>query len=232
MSVHGRRIEHDLKSREYAFPRRAARIGNVRHTMNAPHVDQFYLGGCVGFSGTNMLNCAKAVRSRSKYNRAVPIGNAGYSYLGNKDGIRNYHEATIRDQWPESYPPTDTGSSALGLMKWWADISIINGYQWTFDFNGFLQALSVQPVLVGTWWYDDMMSTSSDGQIHTSLSGGRGGHEYLATEIIRDTRFIGFEQSWGENPPGFGKEGRFFMPWDVVEALIMDEGDVAVPSFL
>ena len=89
--------------------------------MNAPHVDQFFLSGCVGFSGTNMLNTTAGIRSRRTFNAVVPIGKAGSSYLGNDDGIRSYHEATLRDPYPGQYPPDDEGSSAIGLMKWLRD---------------------------------------------------------------------------------------------------------------
>lgn len=211
--------------------------------MNAPHVDQFYTSGCVGFSGTNMLNTTAAVRSRTVFNRKVPYGRAGISYLGHDDGIRNYHEATVRDPFPGQYPPDDDGSSAIGLMKWWKDAGVISGYDWTFTFDAFLTALQHQPVLVGTNWFDDMMSTEADGVVRSSATGGEGGHEYLATETIQPgTRIygrtwrvltLGYEQSWGANPPGFGVQGRFFMEAPLAEELIIhQQGDVAVPRFL
>src|SRR5262249_42304523 len=110
----GRKIQHDPRSREHAFTAAGLPTRHVRHAMNAPHVDQFYLSACVGFSGTNMLNTAAGVRSRRRFNVVVPIGKAGSSYLGNDDGIRNYHEATLRDPYPWQYPPKDEGSSAIG----------------------------------------------------------------------------------------------------------------------
>jgi hypothetical protein len=230
----GRVVHHDPRSRDHAFTA-AARLPtrHIRHAMNAPHVDQFFLSGCVGFSGTNMLNTTAAVRSRRRFNAEVPIGKAGSSYLGNDDGIRNYHEATLRDPYTGQYPPDDEGSSAIGLMKWWKEIGVVASYAWTFTFDDFLAALSRQPVLCGTEWYDDMMSTESDGIIHSAASGSGGGHEYLATEIIPSKKLLGFEQSWGQHPQGFGHKGRFYMSYDLAEELIIHQhGDVAVPELL
>ena len=231
----GRIVHHDPKSRDHAFIRAAGLpTRHVRHAMNAPHVDQFFLSGCVGFSGTNLLNTAYAIRSRRKFNAVVPIGNAGTSYLGNDDGIRNYHESTVRDPYPGQYPPDDEGSSAIGLMKWWKSVGVISSYSWTFSFDDFLGALSHQPVLCGTNWYDDMSSTGPDGIVQSAASGGSGGHEYLATEIIPSKKLLGFEQSWGQRPHGFGNgNGRFYMSYDLAEELIIhQQGDVAVPEVL
>ena len=79
-----------------------------------------------------------------------------------------------------------------------------------------------------------MMSTGSDGIIHSAASGSGGGHEYLATEIIPSKRMLGYEQSWGQHPQGFGNgEGRFYMSYDLAEQLIIhQQGDVAVPELL
>lgn len=228
----GRTKVHDYRSRDHEWTLRGATYRHVRHQMNAPHVDQFYTSGCVGFSGTNLLNCTKASVARQRFNKLIHQRSI-LKYLNNDDGIENYHQATVYDPFPGQYPPTDEGSSALGLMKWWKKVGVISEYKWTFTFTTFLTALSVQPVLVGTNWYDDMMDTGADGIVHSSARGSGGGHEYLATEIIPARKLIGFEQSWGENPPGFGIDGRFWMPYDLAEELIINQGgDVAVPRLL
>jgi hypothetical protein len=229
----GRIQLHDEQSRAYRLRGRPQRGLHVRHAMNAPHTDQFYTSGCVGFSGTNLLNCTAAVRSRRKFNTVHVVDKGGHTYLGNNDGLHNYSEATKRDPFPWTYPPTDEGSSAIGLMKYWKQVGVISGYRWTFDFDSFLAVLQQQPVLVGTNWYDDMMYTGHNGLIHSTASGEGNGHEYLATEIHYGPQLLGFEQSWGENPPGFGREGRFWMTFDLAEELIINQGgDVAVPGLL
>lgn len=227
----GRIRLHDPRSRNYPYPERTATRGlSVRHRFGAKHVDQFYTSGCVGYSGTNLLNCAAALGSRVQFNRKVLNAPAGRTYLGNDDGMVNYSESTKRDPFDWTYPPTDEGSSALGLMKYWREIGVITGYNWTYTFDGFLAALQRQPVTVGTTWHDDMFDTDPKGLIHTTLSTPVGGHQYIATGILWEPRLIQYQQSWGEHPPGFN--ATFYMTWDVAEALIADGGDVAVPIFL
>lgn len=227
----GRIQLHDPKSREHEYPRKrlmSVSKTNVRHAMNAAHVDQFYLSGCVGFSGTNWLNCVASVGPRKSFNQKLHQSFTSH-YLSNVDGIENYHEATLNDPFPGQYPPTDDGSSAIGLMKWWKAAGIISGYDWTFTFDQFLAALQRQPVLVGTNWYDDMMSTDAKRTVHSGASGPGGGHEYLANAIDWGRRLVGCEQSWGQHPQGFSPT--FFIPFNLAEELIINQqGDVAVPK--
>lgn len=228
----GRRVNHDPHNRDHAFVARAQRGVSVRHPMFAPNLDQFYLGACVGFAGAQFLNTVAGGLCRRRYNllHADAVRPRRLDrYLDNNDGIICYSESTVLDPFPWTYPPTDDGSSALGLMKWWKEAGIIGEYRWTFTFEAFLAALQTQPVLVGTNWYDDMMETDERGIVHSSASGDGGGHEYLANAINWDRKLIGCENSWGENV--FGNRGSFWMPFDLAEELIIHQGgDVAVPS--
>lgn len=230
----GRVVNHDPRSRDYAYPRSGPEHGlvSVRHVFSSQNLDQFYLSACVGFSGSNMLNCAKAARSRRAYNLlfadAVRPRNIG-RYLDHEDGINNYSNSTAYDPFDWEYPPTDEGSSALGLMKFWHKNHIISGYDWCFTFDQFLAALQRQPVLVGTTWYEEMNEPNPatglvESQFHTNV----GGHEYLAVGIRYDRRWIRFENSWGEQ---WGDRGGFYMHFDDVAALLADNGDIAVPRF-
>jgi hypothetical protein len=229
MDAHlGRIILHDPKSRAFAYPKKTPVAGkSVRHRLLAPNVDQFYLGACVGFSGTNLLNTRPGVRSRKRFNTALK-GLKVNKFLDNNDGIRNYSEATKRDPFEGEYPPTDDGSSALGLMKWWQDAGLIPGYDWCFTFDQFLAALQKQPVLLGTWWYEGLGEPDSRGRVHKT-GDQIGGHEFLANAILWRDRLIGCENSWGEE---WSERGKFYLTWDDAEALIMEDGDVAVPRLL
>ena len=238
----GRIRRHDPASRRYQSPHRGATRGrSVRHRLAAPHVDQFYLGGCVGFSGTNLLNTGAAVRSRAVFNRRVPIGRAGRTYLGNDDGIRNYHESTVRDPFEGIYPPDDSGSSAIGLAKWWAELGVIGGYDWVIagGMDALIATVQATPVLFGSYWFDDMFATGPDGLLTsaTDTAGASldntGGHEYLCNAVLyRGPGWLfGFEQSWGEHPQGFSPT--FYMRDELVEHLIFGlAGDVMVPRLL
>jgi hypothetical protein len=227
----GRIQLHDPRSRDYAFRSTRPISSSVTHRFDAPHVDQFYLSGCVGFAGTNMLNCAAAQRSRKQFHWIDHVRRST-RYLTNDDGLTNYHNATVNDPFDWTWPPTDEGSSALGLMKWWRAAGIIHGYEWTFDFDSFLKALETQPLLVGTNWYSDMNKPNQLGFV-APTGESLGGHEYLATGFRRvsadDDYILRFENSWGEN---WGLGGRFYMMSKNFERLLGEGADVARPRFL
>lgn len=223
----GRVTLHDPRSLAYEYPKQIVYPKSVRHVMKAPNVDQFYTSGCVGFSGVNMLNCVVAASSRRMFNVATKTRYTNH-YLNNDDGLADYSGATKYDPFPGQYPPTDEGSSALGLMKFWKAIGVITLYEWATTFNQFLAALQHQPVLLGTEWFADMMNPDSKGMI---MPTGKsvGGHEYLADQLIYPANVIGFENSWGDS---WGAGGRFFMHFDDVRRLLANDGDCAVPHFL
>lgn len=227
MNELGRIVLHDERSRDYPIRRKQLPMRSVRHAMNAANLDQFYLSACVGFAGANALNCAKGLHSRRQFN-FVFGRRRGHYYLDNKDGITNYHNATVHDPFDWVYPPTDEGSSAIGLMKFWHQHGIITGYDWAFTFDQFLAALQRQPVLIGTEWFTGMMEPDSQGRVQPA---GRslGGHQYLATEIIWNTRHIGFQNSWGED---WGLDGRFYMQMADISELLANDGDAVAPRFL
>lgn len=229
----GRFKVHDERSETHQYIRKASVGLSVRHRMLAPNDDQFYLGGCVGFSGTNLLNTRPATNSRKRFNTAIK-GLKINRFLDNNDGIRNYSEATKRDPFEGEYPPDDNGASALGLMKWWKELGLIESYKWVIDggFESVVAALQETPVLFGTWWYEGLGEPNSRGLV-TATGEQQGGHEYLANAIIWNKlpskRLIGFENSWGES---WGELGKFFMTWEQAEELWLDDGDVAVPILL
>lgn len=229
----GRIKVHDEKSREHQFVRKAEKGRSVRHALRAPNVDQFYLGACVGFSGTNLLNTAPAAKSRDKFNLVIN-GQKRNLLLGNNDGIKNYSESTKRDPFEGEYPPVDDGSSALGLMKFWQEFGIIKEYQWVIDggFDSVIAAIQQGPVLFGTWWYEGLGDPDSKGLVHPT-GDQIGGHEFCANAYLYNTlpskRLIGYEQSWGEE---WGVKGKFYIPCEEAEALWRDGGDIAVPILL
>lgn len=234
----GRVKLHDFRSRSFAYPVKIPEVGlSVLHRLDAPHVDQFYTSGCVGFSGDNFLNTRYAKNSRKAFNKIQEAlsGNDRYpfEYLDHDDGLVNYSGATVFDPFDWVYPPTDEGSSGLGLAKFWLDLGIIQRYEWTFGFEHFLAALQKQPVSVGTWWYEGMTDPDEKGFAHI-IGKRQGGHQYIASGIswgrhtLPSKRKIRFENSWGENI-AFPS---FFMTWEEAENVIEDEGDVLVPIVL
>ncbi|AZS12633.1 peptidase [Mycobacterium phage DrLupo] len=230
----GRRKLHDPRSRNFAYPvtRSTVDIGSrsITHRMDSDHLDQFYLGACVGFSGAQLLNCRIAKKSRMVANTKSKRTAFDYGYMNNDDGIEFYSNSTLLDPFDWVYPPTDEGSSALGLMKSWQELGIIRSYRWAFTFDQFLSALGKQPVLVGTNWYSGMSEPIRRNGRWLAVPGGtpQGGHEYLATGILGPSKLIRCEQSWGE---GFYAK-TFYITFDNMRWLLDQGGDVAVPELI
>lgn len=210
----GRNVEHDPRSRAFAFapatevPLRTKvwrRYGNV--------LDQGNVGACTGFAMAHTLNSA-------------PNYVKGEGTLKNPDGLRLYSRATSLDEFPGEYPPEDTGSSGLGVCKAAMEFGYITRYDWAFGFAAFLQALMHSPVAVGTYWYDQMFYPDVNGFVRP-LGQRVGGHEYVAAGIYSLTdRVLVFQNSWSKL---WGVNGRFFMTFDDFATLLSQEGDAVIP---
>lgn len=209
----GRLVEHDPQSLGYPA-RKVAAPRSVVWPHTAPVLDQGDLGSCTGNALAQCLNTANFVRSRP-YRR----------YLTERDAVDLYSLATTLDTEPGTYPPEDTGSSGLAVCKAAKQRGYLTRYDHAFGFDHFTAALSLQPVIVGTSWYDSMFTPDSRGQVHPAGQVA-GGHEYLALGINYPKQLITFLNSWGE---GWGKHGRFVMSFDDFRALLADQGDVTVP---
>ncbi|NED51184.1 hypothetical protein G3I24_09730, partial [Micromonospora aurantiaca] len=57
-----------------------------------------------------------------------------------------YSAATRLDEFDGEWPPTDTGSSGLGVAKACKRAGLISGYRHAFGLNAALTALAEQPV--------------------------------------------------------------------------------------
>jgi hypothetical protein len=228
----GRNKEHDPESRNFPAPvRRVARPVSVMHTCNAPILDQGELGSCVGNTGAEWLNCAKALRNRRRGVMVTRWGVPRHSYLNETDAVDLYAHATRRDEvTTEAYPPTDTGTSALGLGKTLQDLNFIDGYDWTFSFGALLAALALSPVCVGINWYASMYETDRAGYVTPVGTDPDGGHEILARGIDVALQRIRFRNHWTRE---WGLDGEFWMSFTVAERLIIhEEGDVMVPRLI
>jgi hypothetical protein len=209
----GRHVEHDPRSRQYPA-RKATQPRSVLWTHRAPVLDQGDLGSCTGNALAQCLNTTKFVQSRP-----------GRRYLDEQYARLLYAKATVLDTFPGAWPPTDTGSSGLGVAKAGVALGYLTRYEHAFGFDHFAAALTLQPVIVGTNWYSTMFDTDSDGFV--SPAGQlAGGHEYLALGINHRERYVTFLNSWSD---GWGVKGKFRMTLDDFTALLDEDGDVTVP---
>lgn len=217
MPALGRVVDHDERSRLYQA-RRAAAPRSVLWGHHAPVLDQGELGSCTGNATAQLLNTDYFAASRQHV--------TGGRYLAEADAVAIYSQATRLDGIPDNtYPPTDGGSSGLGAAKAGKKLGYFTGYKHCFGFNHFAATVQVQPVIVGTTWYDGMFQPSSIGFVRPS-GGVAGGHEYLCLGIDYERKTLTFLNSWGS---GWGIDGRFLMHFADFAQLLADQGDATAP---
>lgn len=213
----GRLVEHDPRSKLYPA-RQAVRPRTVLWDHHAPVLDQGDLGGCTGFALAQCLNTAKFASSRPKR-----LGRR--YYLNDKYAQMMYARATQLDDIEGTWPPTDTGSSGLAVCKAGVQLGYLAAYQHAFGFVHFAQAITLQPVIVGTWWYDAMYYPDAYGFVKP-VGENVGGHEYLALGINYADQYVTCLNSWSAS---WGDRGRFRLTFTDFAALLQDDGDVTVP---
>lgn len=223
----GRLVEHDPRSRYYAFPLAKIKPRSVMWAHNAKVLDQGILGACTGYALAQLLNTERYWRNRVQGNKY-----RGYTrsrrFLDWKDAVEFYSSATQLDEFPGQYPPTDTGSSGLGVSKAGQQFHYFSGYQHTFTFEQFLAALAYGPVLAGTNWYESMFYPKGNGYI---TIGGElvGGHEYVVLGWNSVTEYVTCLNSWSNT---WGIDGRFKMSGVDFKRLMYEQGDITVPGII
>lgn len=212
----GRHVEHDPRSLDYPLMVAARKPKTVMWTHTQRVLDQGNLGSCTGNALAQWLNTDFA-RMNPRRVQPPPV-------LTESDAVRLYSEATRRDMIPGHYPPTDTGSSGLGVCKAGIALHYLTSYRWAFSFTGMLMALQVSPVIVGTAWRADMFEPDADGLLHTT-GDIVGGHEYLILGCDVGLQEITMLNSWGD----WGDNGRARIRFSDFAGLLADQGDCAIP---
>jgi hypothetical protein len=238
----GRHINHDPRSRAYAYPVQAAPLVAVRHERRVPIFDQGDLGFCTACASLGILGTEPyytALRVAGMLDAAgrivLPESVTGSEYWGvdriafNEAAAKElYHEITDSDPFEGTYPPDDTGSDGLSSAKVITALGLVPGYEHTFSLTAALDALQTRPLLVGTSWTDDMFTPDPYGRIRPT---GRtaGGHEWILDEYQPTSRYglalVGGTTSWGTS---FGVSGRFYMSATDFGKLLASQGDVIV----
>lgn len=219
----GRKKEHDPRSRAFPAPFFAEAekpLQTISYRLDANPLNQLNLSACTGFSCGNLLNLRLFLYSRIAARKSR-------AYLGFQESVGLYSVATQNDQWPEVYPPTDAGSSGLGVCKAAQQFGYITEYTWAFGFDHFLHSMMVGPMLAGTLWTNSMFDPDPDGFVKpTYASGVAGGHEYLCNGVNMRDEYLWFTNSWGTK---WGKKGRFRMTFNDFKQLLADGGDAVAP---
>ncbi len=208
----GRHVVHDERSWLYPAAM-AGRLHSVDHRRHYKPLNQGDLGMCTGMMAIELLMTEPFWMSGRKLD------------LDNARSI--YSAATRLDDVLGVYPPEDTGSSGLAVMKVCKKRRLIRGYRHAFGFKEALRALVLAPVGVGINWYEGFDEPRRNGECNLGGS-SRGGHELIADGIDLERQRVWCTQSWGN----WGtQEGRFFWTFDTFEQLLEEDGDVitAVP---
>jgi len=203
----GRVVQHDPRS--LAFPAALApALKTVTHRHYGPVLDQGQVGSCTGNAAAQSLN-------------TVPLRH-GRRLLTEIDAQGLYHEATVLDGFPGTWPPTDTGSSGLAVAKASQQAGWVTGYTHAFGLDQCLAALVLAPVIVGTNWHEDMFNPDAAGYVHPT-GAIAGGHEYtllgINVKLARVTMLNSWSASWGRN-------GRAYITFADLGTLLADSGDV------
>jgi hypothetical protein len=209
----GRHVEHDERS--WAYSAGTAAIKTVTHRRHGKAFDQGDLGSCTGNAMAGLLMTEPLwVRGRT---------------LGESDAIALYKSATRLDRIRGKYPPSDTGSSGLAVMKAAVKARYIVGYGHTFSLEQLLGSLVMTPGILGVNWYSSFDAPRPDGECRLAPKAKlRGGHEIEIFGIDARKKRVWCFNSWG---PTWGgrRNGTFYFSWNTLRRLLDEQGDATFP---
>lgn len=188
--------------------RAAAKI-RYRDWSLGPIMDQGQTSQCVAYSG-----CA--------YLRAGPVSNEP---PWPPEDL--YRQCQLNDDIPgEDYD----GSTVRGLFKVLRAQGFVKSYGWAFNVDAVVaHVLTKGPVVLGTLWYESMMTPDKNGFL--SIGGNTlGGHAYLVYGVDLDKKCPGLfrrgllkvANSWGVE---WGQGGKAKLPLHLADRLIRDQGE-------
>jgi len=215
-----RHILHDSRAWDYRFPTADLTVASVEHVRTLPILDQGQVGSCTAECGTGLMG------TEPYYSDLVVAAfTKAFGSFGQPGAYSLYSvEETLDGDGP--YPPNDNGSTGLTLAKALRAAGLISGWTQTFSLTDALKALTLYPLAVGTYWFNNMFTTTAEGIVKPNkASGVAGGHEYEAVGYDATRGLVKFANSWGTS---WGWQGYFYMAAEDFGALLADQGDVTV----
>lgn len=175
-------------------------ITSKRWTFPQEALDQLNTSRCVGYAGAGWGIC-------------LPI----YTPFTEKDADRLYYECKELEQQPKMENGAYIRSIAKVLQK--------EGHLENYAFTRNLEyirwwLLNKGSVIVGTKWYEGMMTPDENNIIHPT-GVDMGGHAYLLTEW-REDGYIGIQNSWGSD---WGDNGKAYISAYDFDKLLRRRGE-------
>jgi hypothetical protein len=141
------------------------------------------------------------------------------------DAVSVYAQATHHDHILGVYPPFDTGSSGLAVMRVMKTRGWISGYKHAFSPSHAIGALMLGPGISGLTWLTGCDEPDAHGVVRYRGT-VRGGHEVELVGYDAGARLVWFCNSWGTS---WGKDGYFAMSYDDFALALADHGDATFP---
>ena len=190
----GRHIQHDSRSRDFAFPEpeTVTRVTTIWPT-SAPVLDQGNTNSCTGNAITQLLDC----------DMFAPVRQAkGHKYLNEGAAMHFYGLGTHLDGCgpDQYYPPNDQGCDGLSVTKAAQQLGYVDKYLHCFTWAQVQAALQTQPVIAGVSWTQAMFTCRSNGFVYPGPINSvtvQGGHEFCIRGIDYQTQSVICRNSWG-----------------------------------
>ena len=211
-------------------------IKTVEWTRRIPILDQGQLGSCTGNAGTGVLGTDSAGRTASTMVTISAAGaaashglfTAGEHTLDEAFAVALYSLATILDGVSGTYPPTDTGSTGLGVAKALKALGLAGSYTHAFSIAALNSAVQYAAVLIGIVWPQSAFDTANDGRILVDKTSPiAGGHELELSKYDASTGEYWVPNSWNTT---WGDKGWGYFTAADLAWLLSQQGDVTVPA--
>lgn len=216
-----RHVVHDRRSRAYALTATATPRRTVAWPRQGPIFDQntydnrqggVGVGCCTACAGLGLLMTSPFDRGRDFTPDEV---------------LDLYHEETVEDERdiPGVWPPEDTGSAGIYLMRVLKRRGLITAYRHAFSVNAALAALQRGPIAVGSVWLASMDEPRRGTIRVDKRTQVLGGHEYVV-DAYHEQGYVRVTNSWGEH---WGTSGSAWLTVADFDWLLRQQGDVVQP---
>jgi hypothetical protein len=213
----GRRPSPDARDANYPLRSLISPSATMPHSrywpFPFPPLDQGPYGTCVGHGWKHDLMCAPG--------RAIKPD-------VDPTALTVYYEACDNDEWAANdNHDLDFGTSVRGGAIALQKRGLLTNYYWATDLATAIEYVLTQgPVVIGINWYDSMFYPDSSDTIRVGGSIA-GGHCLLVQGANSQSGHVRLVNSWG---PSWGNNGRVWLPFEDLERLIREDGEVCAAT--